>query len=108
LAMLHPNQDSPTVTADPMYMSGGMAGIYGTADSFTKKNISAAQPVVEQAAVAATMNHNIVLTADVKIEAGTPESAIQQFQQQLDAKVFQPFMLQSLQEAQSTVSVYAR
>jgi Tape measure protein len=108
LSMLHPNQNSASVTADPMYMSGAMADMYGAADTFTKKNISAAQPVVEQAAVAATMNHNIVLTADVKIEAGTPEAAIQQFQQQLDSKVFQPFMLQSLQEAQSTISTYAR
>lgn len=111
LAAINPNQNSPTVTATGDLFGSAAFNEYvnnGGADSFTKKNITQATPVVEQAKVQATMNHNIVLTADVKIEAGTPEAAIAQFQQQLDSKVFQPFMLQSLKEAQSTTSIYAR
>ena len=81
----------------------------GGADSLTNKNISQVSPVVEQAAKQET---NIIqdfnLKAEINITAQTGQEALDIFARDMEAKVFAPFMRQSLQEAQSTYSIYAR
>lgn len=114
-AYLHPNQDSLGVTADPSFMSGNAAAegfdIYGNADKYVKSNITQAAPVVEQARHA-TFNmgiaQSIKLDAKIDIKAGTSDEALSMFKSQLQTEVFQPFMLTSLKEAQSTFSNYAK
>lgn len=113
-AYLHPNQSSLGVTADPGFMSGSHMGdfdIAGSADKYVKNNIAQATPVVEQAKHA-TFNMGIAQTikldAKIDIKAGTSDEALSMFKSQLQTEVFQPFMLTSLKEAQSTFSNYAK
>ena len=113
-AYLHPNQDSLGVTADPGFMSGSHMGDFdmaGSADKYVKNNITQAAPVVEQARHA-TFNmgiaQSIKLDAKIDIKAGTSDEALSMFKSQLQTEVFQPFMLTSLKEAQSTFSNYAK
>ena len=113
-AYLHPNQGSLGVTADPGFMSGSHMGDFdmaGSADKYVKNNITQAAPVVEQARHA-TFNmgiaQSIKLDAKIDIKAGTSDEALSMFKSQLQTEVFQPFMLTSLKEAQSTFSNYAK
>lgn len=113
-AYLHPNQDSLGVTADAGFMSGSHMGDFdfaGSADKYVKNNIAQAAPVVEQARHA-TFNmgiaQSIKLDAKIDIKAGTSDEALSMFKSQLQTEVFQPFMLTSLKEAQSTFSNYAK
>ena len=50
----------------------------------------------------------IKLDAKIDIKAGTSDEALSMFKSQLQTEVFQPFMLTSLKEAQSTFSNYAK
>ena len=85
-----------------------MQQFYGpNADQFTKKNISQAAPIVEQAKSQATINHNITLKAEVKVEAGTADEAIRKLEESMNSKIFDSFN-QSLREAQSTYGDFAR
>lgn len=107
---LHPDQNSVGVNAPFDVMGGSDAAMWamtGGADRFVNKNISQMAPVVDQAKQA-TVNHDIQLKADIKIEAGTTDEALQKFKSELNGQLFEPFMLQSLREAQSTVGDYAR
>ena len=113
-AYLHPNQGSLGVTADPGFMSGSHMDDFdmaGSADKYVKNNITQAAPVVEQARHA-TFNmgiaQSIKLDAKIDIKAGTSDEALSMFKSQLQTEVFQPFMLTSLKEAQSTFSNYAK
>jgi hypothetical protein len=87
---------------------GGMGyGIYSNADALFGSTIAQAQPVVD-AATTSKMDYSVNLLADIKIEAGTSDAALSQFKDELQSQVFQPMFMRNLQEAQSTMSVYAR
>lgn len=112
-AYLHPNQDSLGVTAPGGLVGSADMQAYfeerGGADAFAMKNVSQAQPVVQQAAKQeATLNHDFMLKADINITAQNGQEALDIFAREMESKVFAPFMRQSLQEAQSTYSIYAR
>lgn len=109
LSYAHPNQNSVGVQAPGDIMGGADAAMWAmSADRFVNKNIAQATPVVEQAKTQATVNHNISLKAEMKIEAGTAEEAIKKLEANLNSQIFEPFMLKSLKEAQSTFGDYAR
>lgn len=102
------------MTAGPI---GGLLGLLGgmgfgawqNADSLFGSKIEQAQPVVQQAAKQeATLNHDFMLKADINITAQNGQEALDIFAREMESKVFAPFMRQSLQEAQSTYSIYAR
>ncbi len=81
----------------------------GWADSFKNRNISDAAPVVQQAAATESyLKQDFMLKADINITAQTGQEALDVFAREMESKVFAPFMRQSLQEAQSTTSIYAR
>lgn len=111
MSALHPNQNSMAVTA-PGFGSADMQAYFeerGGADAFTMKNVSQAQPVVQKAAATESyLKQDFMLKADINITAQTGQEALDVFAREMESKVFAPFMRQSLQEAQSTTSIYAR
>lgn len=109
----HPNQDSLGVTAPGSLVGSADMQAYfeerGGADAFAMKNVSQAQPVVQQAAATESyLKQDFMLKADINITAQTGQEALDVFAREMESKVFAPFMRQSLQEAQSTTSIYAR
>lgn len=92
----------------------GRGDFYETRTSAQKlmdQNIADARPVVDAAidkAFSVQQNHQINLKANIDIKAGTSDEALSLFKSQLQTEVFQPFMLTSLKEAQSTFSNYAK
>lgn len=112
-AYFHPNQDSIGVTAPgSVFGSADMQAYFeerGGADAFAMKNVSQATPVVREAAKQESyMKQDFMLKADINITAQTGQEALDVFAREMESKVFAPFMRQSLQEAQSTTSIYAR
>ena len=91
-------------------LAGGLGfGAWKNADTLFGSKIEDATPVVEQAAKQeATLNHDFMLKADINITAQNGQEALDIFAREMESKVFAPFMRQSLQEAQSTYSIYAR
>jgi len=81
------------------------------ANKFTESKISAATPITDKAMqgyIPSTVNHQVDLKANIKIEAGTADEALVKFRQELDAQVRQSFLMPALKEAQSTFSNYAK
>lgn len=81
----------------------------GGADSIVNKNVSHVQPVLnELSRQEQFLKQDFMLKADINITAQTGQEALDVFAREMESKVFAPFMRQSLQEAQSTTSIYAR
>ena len=81
------------------------------ANRFTESKISAATPITDRAMqgyIPSTVNHQVDLKANIKIEASTADEALVKFRQELDAQVRQSFLMPALKEAQSTFSNYAK
>lgn len=97
--------------AMPFASSAAMIGHLSkdSADSLVNKNVSHVQPILnELSREEQFLKQEFMLKADINITAQTGQEALDVFAREMESKVFAPFMRQSLQEAQSTTSIYAR